>query len=59
MTNRTSAPVGWYRGVSEGDVPPEKWRKMLILKPIRAIWCILFAYHKAPTQTQAPYLFKK
>ena len=35
---------GSYRGVSEGDVPPQKWRKNWFLKPICAIWCILFAY---------------
>ena len=31
-TNRTLAPVGWVQEVSEGDVPPEKWRKNSIFE---------------------------
>ena len=42
-TNRTLAPVGWVQGVSEGDVPPQKWKEIDFLKQICDTWCILFA----------------
>ena len=31
-TNISSAPVGWVQGVSNGDVPPQKWRKNSIFE---------------------------
>ena len=48
----------WGQGVSEGGVPPQKRRKIVIFK-VNSHWFGAFFLPGAPTQNQASYLCKK
>ena len=52
---RTELWYLWGQGVSDGDVPPQKWRKNIIFK-VNSHNLVHFFLPEAPTQSQVPHL---